>query len=136
MAIQLNIILNGREIRIFTSDPDISSQEELRAILIDPKFRMWLEKVQHLKIVAIEILKVSKFGPKVGFVYMNMKVDEKTTDKGEYTNNFVFMRGDAVACYIEITEQETQNKYVVFTKQLRVPVGHICVEIPAGMMDD
>jgi ADP-sugar diphosphatase len=47
----------------------------------------------------------------------------------------VFLRGGSVAILPILVSAQTGAQYVVFTKQVRLPVGDELVEIPAGMLD-
>jgi hypothetical protein len=47
--------------------------------------------------------------------------------------NIISLRGDIIAIYLRVIYND--KKYVVLTKQLRVPIGHDILEISSGIID-
>jgi ADP-sugar diphosphatase len=52
---------------------------------------------------------------------------------GKPVAGVTFLRGNAVAVYLRVVVEG--KKFVLLTKQMRVPLGALVQEIPAGMMD-
>ncbi|XP_051139961.1 nudix hydrolase 14, chloroplastic isoform X2 [Andrographis paniculata] len=75
---------------------------------------------------------VDMFGSRVGFLKFKADVIDKET--GKKVPGIVFARGPAVAVLI-LLESEGET-YAVLTEQVRVPVGKLILELPAGMLDD
>lgn len=128
------VVHDDKEVVLETNDPDIQSEADFEAVCIHGKFTAWLKQLTStVQIEKVQILKVSWFSKanrNLGFIYVNAK------RVGNGNNHFAFIRGNAVAAYMELIVEETNKKYVLFTEQYRVPVGKICFEIPAGMMDE
>ncbi|XP_075102721.1 nudix hydrolase 14, chloroplastic isoform X1 [Nicotiana tabacum] len=75
---------------------------------------------------------VDMFGKRLGFLKFKADIIDKET--GQKVPGIVFARGPAVAVLILLdSEGET---YAVLTEQVRVPVGRLILELPAGMLDD
>ncbi|KAL5552203.1 hypothetical protein UlMin_002379, partial [Ulmus minor] len=75
---------------------------------------------------------VDMFGKRLGFLKFKADIFDKAT--GQKVPGIVFARGPAVAVLILLdSEDET---YAVLTEQVRVPVGRLILELPAGMLDD
>lgn len=72
------------------------------------------------------------FGERVGFLKFKADIVDKET--GKKVPGIVFARGPAVAILI-LLESEGET-YAVLTEQVRVPVGRLILELPAGMLDD
>lgn len=72
------------------------------------------------------------FGRRVGFLKFKADVFDKET--GTKIPGIVFARGPAVAVLILL--ESGGKTYVVLTEQVRVPVGKLIMELPAGMLDD
>lgn len=72
------------------------------------------------------------FGEFVGFLKFKADIFDKET--GKKVPGIVFARGPAVAILI-LLEAEGET-YAVLTEQVRVPVGRVILELPAGMLDD
>ena len=129
---------NGDQIPIITSNSKIEPQ--LNIIIQSSKFKNWLSELDTtiLDIESINIISVKWFcapkdidPSKLGFLYFELKAIDKRTSKP--VPDIVFLRGNAVAVLI-LTTINTID-YVITTKQMRVPVGKLMEEIPAGMMD-
>ncbi|KAK3012977.1 hypothetical protein RJ639_010432 [Escallonia herrerae] len=82
------------------------------------------------------VVKVSKgvdmFGKRIGF--LKFKADVFDRETGRKVPGIVFARGPAVAVLI-LLESEGET-YAVLTEQVRVPVGKLILELPAGMLND
>ncbi|XP_042051201.1 nudix hydrolase 14, chloroplastic-like isoform X3 [Salvia splendens] len=75
---------------------------------------------------------IDMFGKRVGF--LKFKADIVHKQSGNKVPGIVFARGPAVAVLILLdSDGET---YAVLTEQVRVPVGKLMLELPAGMLDD
>ncbi|XP_031125155.1 nudix hydrolase 14, chloroplastic isoform X1 [Ipomoea triloba] len=104
-------------------------------------FKQWLKNIQtetgllangSMSLTQVLIQGVDMFGKRVGFLKFKADIIDKET--GQKVPGIVFARGPAVAVLI-ILESEGEN-YVVLTEQVRVPVGRLVLELPAGMLDD
>ncbi|PHU28305.1 Nudix hydrolase 14, chloroplastic [Capsicum chinense] len=105
-------------------------------------FKQWLKNIQtetgllangamSLRQVLIQ-QDVDMFGKRLGFLKFKADIIDKET--GQKVPGIVFARGPAVAVLILLdSEDET---YAVLTEQVRVPVGRLILELPAGMLDD
>ena len=98
-----------------------------------------MNSLDHTKIIVkkIEILNATWFcapraiaSEKLGFLYLNVV---STDTEGTPLPGIVFLRGSAVAVLIIV--KVNGEKYVLLTKQIRVPIGKEFLEIPAGMLD-
>ncbi|KAL8536936.1 hypothetical protein ACS0TY_012212 [Phlomoides rotata] len=72
------------------------------------------------------------FGKRIG--YLKFKADVIDKETGNKIPGIVFARGPAVAVLI-LLESDGET-YAVLTEQVRVPVGKLVLELPAGMLDD
>ncbi|KAF8380356.1 hypothetical protein HHK36_027841 [Tetracentron sinense] len=104
-------------------------------------FKQWLKNMQSetgilahgdLSLKRVLIQGVDMFGKRIGFLKFKADVLDKET--GKKVPGIVFARGPAVAVLI-LLESEGET-YVVLTEQVRVPVGRLILELPAGMLDD
>ncbi|KAI0397679.1 hypothetical protein F5Y17DRAFT_320423 [Xylariaceae sp. FL0594] len=125
-------------------------------------FRKWLDTLTHslslqhknpqhpfhadpYALQSIEIQSVDMWGARVGF--LKLKADIRN-GAGEHLGGSVFLRGPAVAMLVMLIpddapttttagEEAEEERYVVLTKQPRVPAGSLdFTELPAGMVDD
>ncbi|KAL0331354.1 UNVERIFIED_CONTAM: Nudix hydrolase 14, chloroplastic [Sesamum angustifolium] len=104
-------------------------------------FKQWLKNIQTetgllangaMSLRQVLIQSVDMFGSRVGFLKFKADVIDKET--GQKVPGIVFARGPAVAVLILLdSDGET---YAVLTEQVRVPVGKLILELPAGMLDD
>uniref|UniRef100_A0A2N9H951 Nudix hydrolase domain-containing protein n=1 Tax=Fagus sylvatica TaxID=28930 RepID=A0A2N9H951_FAGSY len=104
-------------------------------------FKQWLKNLQTetgiladnaMSLKHVLIQGVDMFGERVGFLKFKAEIFYKET--GKKVPGIVFARGAAVAILI-LLESEGET-YVVLTEQVRVPVGKLILELPAGMLDD
>ncbi|KAM7531206.1 hypothetical protein LguiB_034616 [Lonicera macranthoides] len=104
-------------------------------------FQQWLKNIQtetgilangDMSLNQVLIQGVDMFGKRVGFLKFKADVIDKQT--GQKVPGIVFARGPAVAVLI-LLESEGEA-YAVLTEQVRVPVGKLVLELPAGMLDD
>jgi ADP-sugar diphosphatase len=130
--------LNYNGIYIFSNDNDIRTQ--LQTIILAPKFQNYIDSLDRniLEITSLRIDVVKWFcnpskpePTKLGFLYMELIAKDKRTLLP--VPGVVFLRGNAVAVYVIVIVEG--KKYVLLTKQMRVPLGRLVEEIPAGMMD-
>ncbi len=106
----------------------------LQQILESNKYQNWIKKITTNYVVKeVFIHKVSMFGTKVGFLYVEANV---TDFQGNRLPGISFIRGDSVAILVVITEKETGFKYLAMVEEPRVPAGEIVLSIPAGMLDE
>ncbi|KAM3343781.1 nudix hydrolase 14, chloroplastic [Capsicum galapagoense] len=104
-------------------------------------FKQWLKNIQTetgllangaMSLRQVLIQDVDMFGKRLGFLKFKADIIDKET--GQKVPGIVFARGPAVAVLILLdSEDET---YAVLTEQVRVPVGRLILELPAGMLDD
>ncbi|KAH0742409.1 hypothetical protein KY290_035452 [Solanum tuberosum] len=104
-------------------------------------FKQWLKNIQTetgllangaMSLKQVLIQGVDMFGERLGFLKFKADIIDKET--GQKVPGIVFSRGPAVAVLILLdSEGET---YAVLTEQVRVPVGRLILELPAGMLDD
>jgi len=100
------------------------------------------------KMTNINILKIHKFGPRIGFMNVDVYFESESNVKSE---SFIFLRGHAVSILVILqfknenskiisTDKKQRSdleKYVVLTEQTRVPIGQSrYLELPAGMVDN
>ncbi|KAL6986119.1 Nudix hydrolase 14, chloroplastic [Sarracenia purpurea var. burkii] len=104
-------------------------------------FKQWLRNIQtetgilangEMSLKQVFIQGVDMFGKRVGFLKFKADVIDKKA--GKKIPGIVFARGPAVAVLI-LLESEGET-YAVLTEQVRVPVGRVILELPAGMLDD
>ncbi|PON64079.1 Dihydroneopterin triphosphate diphosphatase [Trema orientale] len=117
------------------------SDSEFRSAIDSSLFKQWLKNTQSesgilsggaLYLDRVLIQGVDMFGKRIGFLKFKADIFDKAT--GEKVPGIVFARGPAVAVLILLdSEDET---YAVLTEQVRVPVGRLILELPAGMLDD
>jgi len=108
------------------------SENQKNLIIQSKKFQDWLNNIDlnAVEVKNINLLNVYMFGNNVGFV--NLEVNCTLKNKlNKKIPGFVFLRGKAVAILVIVNE-----KYIMLTKQMRVPVGKYLLEIPAGMLDE
>lgn len=126
------------EIHIFSDNETI--QKQLPIIIQAPKFINYISTLDKniLNIRDLRINNVKWFcnpsnpdPKKLGFLYMELNATDIRT--GQPVPGIVFLRGNAVAVYIIV--QVEDKKYVILTRQMRIPLGRLVDEIPAGMMD-
>jgi len=118
------------EIEILYSDHITS--EIIDLVLSSKKFNDYLLKLdlESLLLRSIKIISVYMFGKNVGFI--GLEADCSLISHPETKlPGYSFIRGKSVAIFVLIN-----NKFMVLTKQYRVPVGKFMLEIPAGMLDE
>ncbi|XP_062074156.1 nudix hydrolase 14, chloroplastic [Humulus lupulus] len=129
----------ARPVRIVAA-PGVSDLEFWSAI-DSSLFKQWLKNIESetgilsggdLSLEQVLIQGVDMFGKRIGFLKFKADVLDKST--GKKVPGIVFARGPAVAILILLdSEDET---YAVLTEQVRVPIGRLVLELPAGMLDD
>ncbi|XP_015900349.3 nudix hydrolase 14, chloroplastic isoform X1 [Ziziphus jujuba] len=117
------------------------SDSEFRNAMDSSLFKSWLKNMQSetgilaggaLYLDRVLIQGVDMFGKRIGFLKFTADIYDKAM--GKKVPGIVFARGPAVAVLILLnSEGET---YAVLTEQVRVPVGRLILELPAGMLDD
>ncbi|XP_022969883.1 nudix hydrolase 14, chloroplastic [Cucurbita maxima] len=117
------------------------SDSDLRNAVDSSLFKQWLMNLQGesgilaqgaMSLKRVLIQGVDMFGSRIGFLKFQADIYDKQT--GKKVPGIVFARGPAVAVLILLScEGET---YAVLTEQVRVPVGKLMLELPAGMLDD
>ncbi|KAJ6807531.1 putative nudix hydrolase 14, chloroplastic [Iris pallida] len=117
------------------------SDSDLSAAIDSSLFKQWLKNMQSetgvlsragMRLRQVQIQGVDMFGRRVGFLKFKADVFDKET--GTKIPGIVFARGPAVAVLILL--ESGDKTYVVLTEQVRVPVGKLIMELPAGMLDD
>lgn len=131
-------VFTFREINIFSLNDDI--HEKIPIITKSPKFIKFIDSLDKtiLNITALKIHNIKWFcdsdnptPDRLGFLYMELIATDKRTNT--HISNIIFLRGDTIAIYLRVVFNG--KKYVVLTKQLRVPIGSDTLEIPSGMID-
>ncbi|KAH6755766.1 nudix hydrolase-like protein 14 [Perilla frutescens var. hirtella] len=117
------------------------SESDFRNAIECSLFKQWLKNIQTengllsdgtMSLRQVIVQGVDMFGKRVGFLKFKADVIHKQT--GNKVPGIVFARGPAVAVLILLdSDGET---YAVLTEQVRVPVGKLMLELPAGMLDD
>ncbi|KAL3818145.1 hypothetical protein ACJIZ3_004050 [Penstemon smallii] len=117
------------------------SNSDFRNAIDSLLFKQWLKNIQtetgflasgSMSLKEVLIQGVDMFGSRVGFLKFKADVIDKET--GKKVPGIVFARGPAVAVLILLdSDGET---YAVLTEQVRVPIGKLILELPAGMLDD
>ncbi|XP_057812219.1 nudix hydrolase 14, chloroplastic isoform X1 [Salvia miltiorrhiza] len=117
------------------------SESDFRNAIECSLFKQWLKNIQtengllsngDMSLRQVIIQGIDMFGKRVGFLKFKADVVHKQT--GNKVPGIVFARGPAVAVLILLdSDGET---YAVLTEQVRVPVGKLMLELPAGMLDD
>ncbi|KAL3647244.1 Nudix hydrolase 14, chloroplastic [Castilleja foliolosa] len=117
------------------------SDSDFRNAIDCTLFKQWLKNIQTetgllksgaMSVRQVIIQDVDMFGNRVGFLKFNADVIDNET--GSKVPGIVFARGPAVAVLI-LLESDGET-YAVLTEQVRVPVGKLVMELPAGMLDD
>ncbi|CAK9173122.1 unnamed protein product [Ilex paraguariensis] len=117
------------------------SDSDFRNAIESSLFKRWLKNIQSatglladgaMTLEQVLIQGVDMFGKRVGFVKFKADVLDKKT--GKKVPGIVFARGPAVAVLILLDSKG--KTYAVLTEQVRVPVGRLLLELPAGMLDD
>ncbi|KAF6160295.1 hypothetical protein GIB67_019064 [Kingdonia uniflora] len=119
----------------------VSYYLDRRTAIDSTLFKQWLKNMQSesgvlahddMSLKQVLIQGVDMFGSHIGFLKFKADVLDKET--GKKIPGIVFARGPAVAVLILLdSEDET---YAILTEQVRVPVGRLILELPAGMLDD
>ena len=87
---------------------------------------------ESIDIKSLEVQSIDRFGSsRIGFV----KIKSQAVRNGTSIPGIVMLRGSAVAMLVILTDEQTKEQYSILTKQPRVPIGKILLEIPAGMTD-
>lgn len=117
------------------------TDSEFRTAIDSSLFKQWLKNMQTgtgvlsngtMSLTKVLIQGVDMFGKRVGF--LKFKADVFDEETGTKVPGIVFARGPAAAVLILLdSEGET---YAILTEQVRVPVGRLILELPAGMLDD
>lgn len=108
------------------------TEHQMEAIVSSKKFCDYIKKLDFNSIIIrnIKILSVYMFGKNVGFIGLEVDCSLKTHPDKKLPG-YVFIRGKSVGIFVVIN-----NKYMVLTRQFRIPVGKFMCEIPAGMLDE
>ncbi|OUZ99476.1 NUDIX hydrolase domain [Macleaya cordata] len=121
-------------LRHFPKDVSVSSS------LVTPEFALAYVLTIYICLAAFRVITeavesaegVDMFGTRIGF--LKFKADVLHNETGNKVPGIVFSRGPAVAVLILLDSGD--ETYVVLTEQVRVPVGRLILELPAGMLDD
>ncbi len=108
------------------------TEQQMEIILSSKKFCDYIQKLDYNSLIVrgIKVLSVYMFGKNVGFLSIDVDCSLKTHPEKKLPG-YVFIRGKSVGIFVVIN-----NKYMVLTRQFRVPVGRFMCEIPAGMLDE
>ncbi|KAH0973948.1 hypothetical protein GBA52_015847 [Prunus armeniaca] len=118
--------------------PNISHSE---SAIDSSLFKQWLKNMESengvlyggaLSLRRVLIQGVDMFGKRIGFLKFVADVFDKET--GKKVPGIVFARGPAVAVLILLDSED--KTYAVLTEQVRIPVGRVILELPAGMLGD
>jgi 8-oxo-dGTP pyrophosphatase MutT (NUDIX family) len=117
---------------IFTKNPNCEANME--KLMKTPKFVEHIKTMDHknLKLTKIEVRDIYMFGPNIGFALINNTIYNRKSNL--LLPGAVFIRGGAVAILVIVVCEG--RKYVLLTRQYRVPMGSAIVEAVAGMLDD
>jgi hypothetical protein len=127
-----------KKVNIFSLYDEI--HEKIPIITKSPKFSKFIDSLDktNLDITALKIHNVkwccdpdNPTPDKLGFIYMELIATDKRTN--EPISEIILLKGETIAIYIRIIFNG--KKYVLLTKQLRVPIGFDTLEIPSGMID-
>jgi ADP-sugar diphosphatase len=127
-----NLNTNEKNLVEITYDNHKISEEQIQKIISSKKFIDYIKNLDTdiLLIKSLKILNVYMFGKNVGFIGLELDCSLKShLDKK--LPGYVFIRGKSVGILVLIN-----RKYMVLTKQFRIPVGKMMYEIPAGMLDE
>jgi ADP-sugar diphosphatase len=93
----------------------------------------WLSSLDpSLDLQAIELQSVDRFSTgRIGFI----KFRSTTVRNGVAIPGICVLRGGAVALLLQVKDAETGELWTVLTRQPRVPMGRLLLELPAGMVD-
>lgn len=97
-------------------------------------FKKWLERLYHDSgVVSIDVVWVGySIKKEARFALLQVAYKDR---KGLDRTNTIFYRPDAVGVLVVVRNKETNARYAVCVKQLRVPAGGMLVETPAGMIE-
>jgi len=124
-----SIVVNGQgAVPVKSRHADIDLDFCLNSKLMKDWAANWDPKITLQEITVTDL---KKFGPNMGFLY----IDTVSIFQGVRVPGIVFMRSGAISLlFILNCEGE---KYVLLTRQPRVPVGRSgLLELPAGMLDE
>jgi 8-oxo-dGTP pyrophosphatase MutT (NUDIX family) len=137
----MSTIINGIEVTPCTPKVVLTFSQ----LLLAPKFKKWFDKIsscERMNVKSIDIVDVDWFcqqpapsdvdPSRLGFIKASVNGTDKVS--GKPLNGICFVRGSAVAVLIRVNVT-LLGTYILMCKQLRVPVGEECLEIPAGMVD-
>ncbi|KAG0460354.1 hypothetical protein HPP92_020242 [Vanilla planifolia] len=117
------------------------SESEFRIAIDSTLFKQWLKNMQskrgilsdgNMHLRRVEVQGIDMFGDRIGFLKFRAEVLDSLT--GVKAPGIVFARGPSVAVLILL--ESVGKTYAVLTEQVRVPVGRLILELPAGMVDD
>lgn len=101
------------------------------------KYQNWHAHLNEngIKVNGIYPLYVHRAQKDDSVLYALLKVDAQTPE-GTKLNPICFLKGDAVSMLVVLTDQQTDEKYVVLVRQRRIGDGSLTYEHPAGMIDE
>lgn len=139
------VTINGTEVPVVIppelenpTDPEPGSgRPKIKAVGIDAllafqPFVDWCKNLDpRFNVRAIHIQSVDWFGPRIGFVKLNVDIVDPD---GKFVPGIAFLRGGSVVILVVLTHQG--ESHTVIVKQARAPVGRFELpEIAAGMLD-
>ena len=143
---QQTVNINGLDIMI--EYPTNTSSVSIQTIFEEPKVIKFFNSINPkiIRVDKVTLLTHFMFGKNVGFLCMNL--DAYFIKNNTKIPGFVFIRGDAAACLILIKQRNTNffsrlyeeyfgitNYYFLKVVQPRTPLGDLCEEACAGMID-
>jgi len=127
--VRKEIVQDGDDPVPITAEPGIKIDTCLSAKI----YQDWRERLSKKFLVrGIKFQSLDMFGPRVGFIKMNVDLVARATL--QFVPGITFLRGGAVAILIIISCEK--EEWVLLTSQPRAPVSSGgLLELPAGMLD-
>ena len=122
-------------INVFSIDDKIHSQ--IPIIAKSQKFLKFINSLDrvNLEITILKIYNVvwisNPVPEELVYVYIELFATDKRTNKS--VPGIIFLKGDKIAIYLRVIYKN--KKYVVLTKQLRIPIGYDTLELPECTID-
>ena len=124
----MSIIIKGQEVPVEVAPPADKNAAIGSDLVVN-----WVNSLdESFTVKKIDVQSVDRFGSsRIGFV----KISTHTERNGIKIPGICMLRGGAVGMLLEITDEQTDEKWSILTCQPRVPTGRVLMEIPAGMID-
>ncbi len=112
---------------------DVAKRDQFVSSIL---FTNWIRSLSEKITIQSVIIASIDYKPNGDVIFAKLSVKAFNGPNHEIRPNVVFLRGGSVAVLPLLVSLETNQKYIIFTKQVRLPVGEVeLVEIPAGMLD-